>query len=621
MPRRMGPGQVVADRYRLIDLLNEARGAHFWLAWDNVLARHVALHLINEDDARADELRAAARRSATLLDPRLLRVLDIGTEAETCYVVNEWGEGVSLNNMLAEGPLAPRRAAWLIGEVSEMIAHAHAAGVAHGRLVPENVMIDDRGAVKVIGFAVDAALHGLPEGRVSTEVVDLAGLLYAALTGKWPGISTSSVRPAPQEHGRALRPRQVRAGVPRVLDTLCDEVLSPYAGPHDHGYDSAAAIAAALMDYVGDPAAMAEAEAAHTKGNTNPRIPRIDALVLAPDPVARPETPADTPADTPPDTPSRAEPEPEPDPEPDPEPQPDPEPDPQPAPGEETVAGVPVFDDEITDLSWLEKDPEPAPPPPPFEEVPERPLFAPEPADGRPARQTRPGADTGTGTYWPWETGTGPVPPPPDEEEDDDAVPGRNWMRTAWIIAAALVIAVVSIYAFNRGRGGDDSAPGDDSGKASRSDATISTLKVVGVSDLDPWGNPPEENPDKAELAVDGDPSTAWETSGYLQDFGPDGLKPGVGLVLDLGRNHAIKDVVVSVGADPTAVELYVTSGTTGPTRVDDLTPVAHGVSADRRLRLSPEEDVAGRWVVVWLTSVPHEDRFRGRIAEVQVRG
>ncbi|QIX28501.1 hypothetical protein ncot_19330 [Nocardioides sp. JQ2195] len=601
MPTRMGPGEVIVDRYRLIDLLNEARGAHFWLAWDNILARHVALHLINEDDPRAEELRAAARRSATLLDRRMLRVLDIGTFADTCYVVNEWGQGVSLNNMLAEGPLAPRRAAWVIGEVSEMIAHAHAAGVAHGRLVPENVMIDDRGAVKVIGFAVDAALHGLPEGRTTTEVVDLAGLLYAALTGKWPGISTSTVKPAPQEHGRALRPRQVRAGVPRILDTLCDEVLSPYPGPHDHGYDSAAAIAATLMEYVGDPAAMAEAEAAHTRGNTHPRIPRIEALVLAPDPEPSP----------------RAEPEPEPTPEPTPE-----APPPTPTPAEETVAGVPVFDDDIEDLAWLQKDPEPAPPPPPFEEAPERPLFAPEPANGEAARRTRPGADAATG-YWPWETGTGSVPPSFDAEEDteDDTVPGRNWMRTAWIIAAALVILVVSIYAFNRGRSTDSSDPADDSGTASRTDGTISTIKVAGARDLDPWGSPAQENPEDVGLAVDGDPGTSWQTSGYLQDFGPDGLKPGVGIVLDLGRNHLVRNVVVRVGADPTAMDLYVTSGTTAPTRVDDLTPVATGVSSDRRVQLSPEEDVTGRYVVVWLTSVPHEDRFRGRIAEVQVRG
>ena len=53
------------------------------------------------------------------------------------------------------------------------------------------------------------------------------GLLHAALTGKWAGDSTSDVPRAPRDHGRVLRPRQIRAGVPRPLDDLCDELLNP----------------------------------------------------------------------------------------------------------------------------------------------------------------------------------------------------------------------------------------------------------------------------------------------------------------------------------------------------------------------------------------------------------
>ena len=284
MPKSMRAGSMLAGRYRLVDLLSESRGAHFWRAWDTVLSRHVAVHLIADEDERSEVLMDAARRSATLFDPHLLRVLDADHTNGICFVVNEWGEGASLDRLLHEGPLAPRRAAWLVHEVGTMIASAHAQGIAHGRLVPENVLIDEAGSVKVIGFAVDAALNGMPDGRIQTDVVDLAAVLYAALTGKWPGVSRSAVPPAPQEHGKALRPRQVRAGVPRVLDALCDEVLSPYPGGHDHGYDSAQAIVDALEEYVGDLAAVAAAEAARHRGNTSPRIPRIDApLALAPE--------------------------------------------------------------------------------------------------------------------------------------------------------------------------------------------------------------------------------------------------------------------------------------------------------------------------------------------------
>ena len=399
MGSSMRPGDVLADRYRLVDLLSENLGARFWRATDTVLARHVAIHLVPLDDDRAELLRDAARRSATIHEPHLLRVLDTDTLDGLCYVVNEWGEGVSLNNMIVDGPLSPRRAAWLVSEVGEMIATAHAQGVAHGRLVPENVLVDEAGAVKVIGFAVDAALHGLPAGRESTDVVDLAGLLYTALTGKWPGVSSSGVSPAPQEHGHPLRPRQVRAGIPRMLDALCEEVLSPVAVAHPQGYTTARRITDALIEYVGDPASVAAAEAALMRGSTSPRIPRITPSVIA-------AVEADAP-----EVEEAVEPEPI---EPEPSeveeaetnlmpqvPAPAPSPPPVP-PADETQAGVPVFYDHIDDVGWMTSDEEPAPPPPPFEEQPAKPLFAPDPPDGRSSRTARPAEEAGSDSFWPW---------------------------------------------------------------------------------------------------------------------------------------------------------------------------------------------------------------------------
>src|SRR4051812_32826886 len=269
------PGDILADRYQLVDLLDESAGGPFWRAYDSSLDRSVALHIIRADDERAELLREAARTSARVVDRRILRVLDVDETTDRtakdgtalCYVVNEWATGVSLDILLGdEGPLAPRRAAWIISEVASTIEVAHAAGVAHGRLVPENVLIDRTGNIRVIGFAVDAALHGLPPGRRSTDVIDLAGLLYAGLTARWAGVSLSAVKVAPHDHGRVLRPRQVRAGVPRVLDTLCDAVLNPYAGApgaHARGtFDltTAGGIADALREFVGDPAGLADAE-------------------------------------------------------------------------------------------------------------------------------------------------------------------------------------------------------------------------------------------------------------------------------------------------------------------------------------------------------------------------
>lgn len=594
MPHSNRPGDVLAGRYRLVDLLSESGNGRFWRAHDRVLERHVALHVIAEDDERAAGLVEAARMSATVLDRRLLRVLDAERTGGLCYVVNEWGSGTSLDIVVStHGPLPPRRAAWLVAEVADAIAVAHDAGVAHGRLAPENVLIDQTGAVKVIGFSVDAALHGLPAGRLATDVTDLAGLLYTSLTGRWAGVSGSAVPPAPQEHGRVLRPRQVRAGVPRPLDTLCDEVLNPYTGVrHRDGVDLEAArgIADLLADFVGDPTGLPEQLAlSNLRPGETVVLPQVAEIAArAPDPA-----------------PPRPAPEPEP-----------------------TQAGLPIFDDTNDDVSWLDAPETPAPPPPPFEEPPERPLFAPPPTNGAPARQARPGADAraaqAQAEYWPWEatdpgrtTGTGITPVVDD-------VPGRSWLRLAAGIGAALLLLVAVVVAFNLGRGktplgaepDDDPAPATPSPTAPPAPSPITDLTVT---DIDPQGSPPEENPDLVGLTVDGDPETAWRTLTYNQQFGPGGLKTGLGLVVDLGEAHDVAEVDLSLIGEPTGVALYVTDE--APTDVTGLTPaLEQSVGSDATLVL--DERVNGRYVVVWLTSLPAvSDGYRAEIAEIAVRG
>ena len=181
MPHSIRPGDVLADRYRLVDLLSESGGGRFWRAHDRVLERHVALHVIAADDERAERLLDAARRSATVLDPRhppgprrrpdrraLLRRQRVGLRH------------LARHHARQQRPARRRAAAaWLVSEVADSIAAGARGGVAHGRLLPENVLIDNAGSVRIIGFSVDAALHGLPPGRPAADVADLAGLLYA----------------------------------------------------------------------------------------------------------------------------------------------------------------------------------------------------------------------------------------------------------------------------------------------------------------------------------------------------------------------------------------------------------------------------------------------------------
>jgi hypothetical protein len=625
MPHSIHAGEVLASRYRLDDLLAESAGGRFWRAHDSVLHRHVAVHLIPRDDPRAPGLLEAARSVAPHLDPRLLRVLDAEQADDLCFVVNEWGQGTSLDAVLAnEGPLQPRRAAWIVSEVADSLAQAHEAGLAHGRMVPENVLLDHHGQVRIIGFGVDAALHGLPPGRRSADLVDVAALLYAALTGKWAGVSSCRLPDAPTEHGAVLRPRRVRAGIPRALDALCDQVINDGGSA---GTISAAVIADLLRDYVGDSSGLREPPPDATRPVPTTPGPRP----AAPSAPAGPDAPAsdeatrvvpvlpDAPQDTPggADAPGAAD-------------GPDERPD---VPEQATQAGMPVFDEERDAVGWVAARSETPPPPPPFEEPAAKPLFAPTPPDGQPARRPREGAAAASSSgYWPWEaTSGGQTGSHPAEQTGTgswsydtgtgggDAVPGRRSIRLALLIALCLLVALAALAAYQIGRPEDDGSTGGEPGSPVTT-APPTPFPGVTAKDFDPQGTDGRvENSDLVPLAIDGDPETSWRTSSYNQQLGPAGLKTGVGLVLDLGRTRGIRQVDIATLGGPTSLSVYVTGQ--APTGVADLTPVgtATGTGA---LTVELDEAVSGRYVTVWLTALPQVDgSYRGTVADVVVAG
>ena len=74
VPASIHAGDVLAGRYRMVDLLDETEGGWFWRAYDSVLHRHVAVHVIAQEDERGPALMEAARRSASLADRRNLRL-------------------------------------------------------------------------------------------------------------------------------------------------------------------------------------------------------------------------------------------------------------------------------------------------------------------------------------------------------------------------------------------------------------------------------------------------------------------------------------------------------------------------------------------------------------------
>ena len=611
MQTPVGPGTLLAGRFVIEDLLDDTAGARFWRATDKTLARSVAVHVISADDPRSEALLNAARTSATVSDGHLLRVLDAATEDGVTYVVNEWGHGISLDRLLTEGPLSPRRAAWVVKEVAEAISTAHRHGIAHGRLLPENVMVTEAGSVKLIGFVVDAVLRGRDQARVGggrplgeheADVVNLAALLYAGLVARWPGTDGCSLPDAPTEHGRPMRPRQVRAGVPRPLDAICERVLNADVDQVATPLETAHEIYAALCDFIGDPSGAAPVGFEATAFFDEEELATI-----------RGDAPTDQEAQDA-ETPDRA-----------------------PDMGA-TQAVAPVFDEDtrgwrpggdVEEATALTPAPQQdRKPPPPFPPVPERPLFAPDSAaqPTRAAGQPR-STGAGNGSLPPvWGPDSGETPPSGPETGDhtgwDDRGPGRSWLRLALLLGGVLVLVVAVVIAFNLGQGTGPGGAGDTpSTQQSASASPPQPVKIASVSDFDPDADPPSENPESAPLAADGDPSTAWHTSTYFDPLQK--LKSGVGLLVDLGEPTDVSAVSVQFIGSPTGFELLAADkGASAPTSTDGLVEVARQADAGTRAEVKLDKPVTTRYLVLWLTDLPPtKGGFRGQVAEIDVRG
>lgn len=617
-PIAMSPGTVLGGRYRLEVLLSEHGGARFWRATDTVLARNVAVHVVASTDPRAPAVLDAARRSAGITESHFLRVLDCDDVDGVTWVINEWGAGVSLDVMLAQGTLPPMRAAWLAREVAEAIAAAHSRGLVHGRLNPEAVLVTDSGSVKIIGFVVNAAFERsvtttAAYGAISpreADVIDLAGILYAALTGRWPGVAPSAVPPAPRENNHPLRPRQVRAGVPRTLDAICDRVLHKEASQHVLPIETAYEIAAALADYVGDPAAVAPVDVPSMHDDPHPRHePRQG------------DEPSDVPGDLDPQSVTHAVPLPEPPADVLPPPPPvEAVPPPVEYDPDATMASAPPFSP--SGIEFLEPEAwEPASPPPVFEQPVDRPLFAAEERRVPPGAPTGPPAGESGSGLWPFE----------DDPEPARATPNprrRHRLRTSLIIILALALAGVMYAAFTLGK--DDNKDRSANRTPAPTTSAPPTPVVAGsavpialAGDFDPEGDPPEENPKQVPRAIDGNPATSWVTSVYRSDPRLGGLKSGVGLVLDLGSQQQIGSVEVTLLGAPTDLELYGTApgDNDSPVELADARRLGGltDVGGSAVFRLDPK--VRTRYLVVWLTKLPKvAGGYQGKIAEISVR-
>lgn len=215
----------------------EARGLSLWKATDQLLGRAVTIYLLPPGGPVPRAVVEAVQSAAKVTDPRLATIYDTDfapkspknpnnpKSPECPYIVSEWTPGTHLEDLVLSGLPHPALAAAMIADAADALAVAHQAGQPHLRLTPRSLRWDVSG-LKITGLGLDAALCGATaEDPVAADTAALARMLYALLTGYWPGDEATALRPAPRHKGRVCTPRQVRAGVPAILDAITYRAL------------------------------------------------------------------------------------------------------------------------------------------------------------------------------------------------------------------------------------------------------------------------------------------------------------------------------------------------------------------------------------------------------------
>ncbi len=262
------PDHLLAGRYRIVHLLGVGQTAEVYEAEDVSLQRRVAVKVLLAGLAQHEDIRRAFRdriiRASTLSHPHLARVFDGGQEAGAIFMISEYLEGGSLEDVLRTGRrLSVDDGARLGRDVASALAYAHEYGFVLGNLSPSKLLFDHEGRVRVSDVALaglgaayrqhmtlDDARYLSPEQAVGeptgpeSDVYALALILFEAVTGSaaYEGSTPEAILRA-----RLDTPLPVRL----ELGTL-DMVLAQAAVPDPRLRLDAAQFSARLGAVVGD---------------------------------------------------------------------------------------------------------------------------------------------------------------------------------------------------------------------------------------------------------------------------------------------------------------------------------------------------------------------------------
>lgn len=245
--------------YRIVSRLGAGGMGVVYKAFDRRLQRHVALKVlppaVSADEGRRRLFLREARAASALNDSHIITIYDILEHQSTDVLVMELVEGRTLREAIAGGPIAIPQALDWTRQMAEALGVAHGAGIVHRDLKPGNVMVTDRGAIKVLDFGLAKVLVTGDEATIApetqagdvlgtleymspeqargkpvdhrTDIYALGTILYEMLAGRRPFVAENRLALLQEiAHGTPPPVRSLRPEVSEVLDDAVSHALA-----------------------------------------------------------------------------------------------------------------------------------------------------------------------------------------------------------------------------------------------------------------------------------------------------------------------------------------------------------------------------------------------------------
>ncbi|GAA4871128.1 serine/threonine protein kinase PrkC [Paenibacillus vulneris] len=241
-------GKQLGGRYEIIERVGGGGMAIVYKGLDILLHRHVAVKVLRQqyvhDEEFIQRFRREAQAAASLSHSNVVSIYDVGQEEDIHYIVMEYIEGTTLNELIKEkAPLQVEEAVHIASQICDALDHAHHNQIIHRDIKPHNILIGKNGRVKVTDFGIARAVtsstitqtgsvvgsvhYFSPEhakGTFTGEQSDLYSLgivMYQMLTGRLPFLGESPISVALKHLQEEVEdPRKVNPLIPQSVENI-----------------------------------------------------------------------------------------------------------------------------------------------------------------------------------------------------------------------------------------------------------------------------------------------------------------------------------------------------------------------------------------------------------------